>query len=450
MQTTRTMTGLALLTVLLFTPAARAALPPSGTGDANCDQEIKHDDIHALGLGLFAPPGMDGCAGLDVNEDERVSAADLAAILQPVVDNATRSITVLLLGDGMGPVHVQAGNALNGSPLGFTQFPVFVPAVDTSSLDTLDDGEPTDSAAGATAMATGVRVYNGEVSRRDGVDLVTLGELAAGAGKSVGIVTNSYLFDASPSAFVAHTAQRERLAELADQFLTFAPDVLIGAVPQSRAFRAILEDFFARARQRGYTVVRTAEELEALDLNEVHRLLAMFDVDYDIGLEGLARLVYPIFGTPHILRTPEALDPPLARSAEIAVALLSRNPFGFFLFVEQENTDSMSHAGESETDPTLGALVAGEVVELGDAADRVLAALRTAGREQDALVAVTADHETGGFEFPDDDPAAGTFPAAPAHTTTAVPLYATGPGADRLSSVVENTDVFHALRPSVR
>jgi alkaline phosphatase len=452
MCTSRPTIALFLLATLLFAPSTGATLSTSEPGDANCDTEIKHDDIRELRRRLFVAVGDADCAGLDVNEDERLTAADLAAIVQPVVDNATRSIAVFIMSDGMGPVHVQAGNAAKGEPLGFTQFPVFVPSMDTSSLDTLEDGEPTDSAAGATAFATGVRVFNGEVSRRGDVDLVTLGELAAGAGKSVGIVTNSYLFDASPAAFIAHTAQRERIAELADQYLTFAPDVLIGAMPQSRSFRATLDEFLARARQRGYTVVRTAEELEALDLQQVHRLLALFDVDFDIGLDLLSRLVFPIMGTPRILRTPEAIDPPLARSAEIAVTLLARNPFGFFLFVENENTDTMSHAGLSAmlTTPTIGALVAGEVVEVGETADRVIGALADAGRDEDALIVVTADHETGDFQFPDDDPSAGTFPAAPDHTTTPVPLYATGPGQERFESVVDNIDVFSALRPAVR
>jgi alkaline phosphatase len=452
MHATRKAAPCLLFALLLLAPTAGAPLSRSHPGDANCDTEIKHDDIGELRHRLFEDVGAADCAGLDVNEDERRTAADLAAIVQPVVDNATRSIAVFIMADGMGPVHVEAGNAANGKPLGFTQFPVFVPAMDTSSLNTLDDGEPTDSAAGATAFATGVRVFNDEVSRRGDVDLVNIGELAAGAGKSVGIITNSYLFDASPAAFVAHTVQRDRVGELANDYLDFAPEVLIGAVPQSASFRARLEDFLTRARQKGYTVVRNAEELEALDLEQVERLLALFDVNVDIGLDPVTRVVYPVFGTPRLLRTPEAIDPSLGRSAEIAIGLLARNPFGFFLFVENENTDAMSHAGMSAmlTTPTIGALVAGEIVDLGETADRVIGALAAAGREEDALIVVTADHETGGFQFTDDDPSAGTFPAAPDHTTTPVPLYATGPGQERFASVVDNVDVFSALRPAVR
>ena len=434
-------TGLALV---VWAGVASATLP----GDANCDGEVKHDDIAALARALFT---ASGCDETDVNADGAVTAADLAAILEPVIEHASTSVVILVQGDGMGAEHVRAGAVAAGAPLHFEQFPVFVPAMDTSSLTTLETGEATDSAAGASAFATGIRVRNGEVSRTGNLDLVTAGELAAGAGKSVGLVTNAFLFDASPAAFVAHTDRRNRLDLIAEQYLALAPDVLIGATPSSRAFRD-LDGFIARARTRGYTVVRSAEEMEGLDLGQVRRLLALFDVDIDIGLNTVNRLLFPIQGTPEILRTPGALDPPLARSAAIAVKLLARNPFGFFLFVENENIDTMSHAGGSAwlTDPRIGALVAGEVAGLSAVTQSVLGALDETGRQADALVVVTADHETGGYTFPDDDPAAGTFPAAPSHTTAPVPLYATGNGAEHFSSVDENIDVFAAMRSRLR
>jgi alkaline phosphatase len=439
------------LVVFLFLVLAGAGeTQAQEPGDANCDGEIKLDDLWALTEAVFEVPDPIECDGLDVNDDGAIGAADVVAILQPVVDNATRSIAIFVLGDGMGPEHVRAGAALAGAPLGFTDFPVFVPGIDTSSLDTLQRGEVTDSAAGATAFATGVRVRNGEISQTGGMRLRTAGELAAGAGKAVGIVTNSYLFDASPAAFISHSPSRDFLPLIADQYLALAPDVLMGGAPRAAVFPQV-EDFVRRARARGYTVVRTAEELEAVDPGSVDRLLALFDVDYDLGLGPLARVIFTIFGTPRVLRTPDAIDPPLARMAEVATAILAHKPFGFFLFVENENIDTMSHAGGfNEVSPNpIGLLVAGEVVELAETTDRIVSVLSETGREGDALVLVTADHETGGFTF-DQDPAGGSFPDAPLHTAAPVPLYARGAGAERFAAVVDNVDVFTALRPSLR
>ena len=228
------------------------SIPPAGPADVNCDGERKHDDLSALVVSLFRGPAPE-CTGGDVNADGARSAADVPTLVPTVVADTTRSIAVLAMGDGMGPEHVRAGAAHAGGDLGFNAFPVQV-MIDTSSLTTLETGEPTDSAAGATAFATGERVFNGEVSRRGDRNLLTLGELAMGAGKSLGIVTNSYLFDASPAAFATHTVRRNRLNEIADQYLALAPDVLIGAVP--RNFRG-LDAFIARSEARGYTVVRS-------------------------------------------------------------------------------------------------------------------------------------------------------------------------------------------------
>ena len=68
---------------------------------------------------------------------------------------------VLFIGDGMGPEHVAAARCYKGAPLCFEDFPQFA-LVDTDSQDGI-----TDSAAAATALATGTRVHNGVVSLAD-------------------------------------------------------------------------------------------------------------------------------------------------------------------------------------------------------------------------------------------------------------------------------------------
>src|SRR5690606_14450748 len=65
----------------------------------------------------------------------------------------------------------------------------------------------TDSAAGATAFATGVRSYNGAVGVDvDGKPVTSLLERAKKAGKATGLVTTSQVTDATPASFGSHVA----------------------------------------------------------------------------------------------------------------------------------------------------------------------------------------------------------------------------------------------------
>lgn len=88
----------------------------------------------------------------------------------------------------------------------------------------------TDSAAAATAWATGEKTYNGAISVDvDGNPLATLGQQAKAAYKATGLVTTAQVTDASPAAFFANTADRGQQDEIARQYLDVSkPDVILG------------------------------------------------------------------------------------------------------------------------------------------------------------------------------------------------------------------------------
>lgn len=89
----------------------------------------------------------------------------------------------------------------------------------------------TDSASAATAMASGVKTYNGAIGvDLDGnpVELVT--ERAEKLGKSTGVVTTVQWSHATPAGFVAHNASRNEYAEIAREMIyDSAVDVVMGA-----------------------------------------------------------------------------------------------------------------------------------------------------------------------------------------------------------------------------
>ena len=164
--------------------------------------------------------------------------AAVAASVSPVVAEAATANShsshaksvIFINGDGMSAAHREAARlylkGLNGQ-LGMDELPVSG-QLSTSPHD--PKAAVTDSAAAATAWATGVKTYNGAI----GVDvkgrpLPILGQQAKAAGKSTGLVTTSQVTDASPAAFFSHSTDRAKQDDIARQYITETkPDVILG------------------------------------------------------------------------------------------------------------------------------------------------------------------------------------------------------------------------------
>ena len=137
---------------------------------------------------------------------------------------------IVLIGDGMGAAHRFAGQLLlagRGGRLTMDRLPI-VGQMATLSAD--PESFVTDSAAAATAIATGVKTVNGAVSiDPDGRPRTTLLELAKRAGKATGLVTTCQVTDATPAAFGAHVVHRSDQSEVARQYLhQSGVDVVLG------------------------------------------------------------------------------------------------------------------------------------------------------------------------------------------------------------------------------
>jgi len=147
---------------------------------------------------------------------------------------------ILLIGDGMGVGQIEAAgifaNGKTGSlfmeSLPFSAQVVTCPAYSVSPGASATQPAPvTDSAAAATALATGQKVSNSVLSLAipgDGKPLTSVLEQFAAKGKSTGLVTSSYLLDATPAAFAAHVKERGMAKEIAADFLRLRPNVLLG------------------------------------------------------------------------------------------------------------------------------------------------------------------------------------------------------------------------------
>ena len=123
-------------------------------------------------------------------------------------DMSTVKNVILIIGDGMGVEHISAAQMCTGEAFCFRDWQYA--SVNTDSVN--EDGQGsvlTDSAAAATAMATGSLTVNGYVGKDSrGVDLSTVLDEARRLGKATGIVTTDALYGATPAAFSAHSFTR--------------------------------------------------------------------------------------------------------------------------------------------------------------------------------------------------------------------------------------------------
>src|SRR6185436_16848324 len=139
----------------------------------------------------------------------------------------------------------------------------------------------TDSAAGATAIATGVRTKNGYTGvGPHGERLPTLLEIARDAGKSTGLVEDSDVTNATTGSFAAHVKDRDQRRQIASSYLYDSkPDVILGGGEQFWYKRgtkgAIPNDYpddrnrantnlIAEAQGLGYQYANDAEGIAAL------------------------------------------------------------------------------------------------------------------------------------------------------------------------------------------
>ncbi len=331
---------------------------------------------------------------------------------------------ILIVGDGMGYEQTRLSRYyFNGtnSLYNFEQFSNF--AIMTHDAA---GGAVTDSAASATAMATGVKVNNGNISTAadNGTPLTTLLEQFKTAGKSTGLVTTAYMTDATPAAFGAHATHRSQDGNIAeDYFVRSQPNVLFGG-----ASTGLTPGFtVGAANTAGYTVVTNKASMQAINTNTATQVAGVF------GTGGT--LPYNFDNTAY---SGVSALPRLSEMATTALNILDNNASGFFLLLENELTDDAGH-GNSRTNSVH------EVRQVAQTVDSVLAWANNRPQGlSDTLVVVLADHETGGISF-SDYPGTGTLPtvafSTTGHSKTPVGVYAMGANSELFTGKIDNTQI---------
>ena len=281
---------------------------------------------------------------------------------------------ILFISDGCGPASFtfareyaidvlgREGLAIDGHQVG---------AIRTRSADS----RVTDSAAGATAFACGIKTNNGALAvDSEGKPHTTVLEAAEARGMATGLVVTSTITHATPAAFAAHVPSRGMTAEIAAQEIGQGIEVLFGGgtmdfLPtEAGGSRTDGRDLFDEARAAGYRIIRSRADFDGALSVPV------------LGLFTPGHMAYEIDRDP-------AQEPSLAEMVRKAVDLLKDDPDGFFLMVEGSRIDHAAHGNDA-------AAHLHDILAFDEAFAAALDFARADGR---TLIVSTSDHETGGL-----------------------------------------------------
>jgi len=421
-------------------------------------------------------------------------SSDQTDMLKASLINSTAKNVILLIGDGMGDSEITAARNQARGAGGFFPGLDALPLTGQYTHYSLDKkthkpNYVTDSAASATAWATGTKSYNGAIGVDvNGKDQPTILELAKAAGKATGNVSTAELQDATPAALMAHVTSRkcygpEKTSELcpgnaleqggkgsiSEQLLKTRADVTLGGGAKSFGETAKAGEYQGKtlreqAQAQGFQLVDNLDAMNAItQADQSKPVLGLFsEGNMPVRWQGPKASYHGNIDKPVVTcavnEQRPASTPTLAQMTKKAIDLLSTNEKGFFLQVEGASIDKEDHAANP-----CGQI--GETVDLDEAVQQALAFAREHG---DTLVVVTADHAhssqivANGSKAPGLTQALNTKDGAvmtisygnseedsQGHTGTQIRIAAYGPHAANVVGLTDQTDLFFTLKAAM-
>jgi alkaline phosphatase len=326
---------------------------------------------------------------------------------------AARNV-IFIVGDGMGLSQISASYySRGGTELSRCEN---IGIQDTEAEDNL----VTDSAAGATAFATGQKTYNGAISvDSSGNELRTLFEEAHERSYLTGLAVTSQITHATPACFYAHEETRRSYENIAEDYLNARVDYAVGYGRPHFAQREDERDLVNELETQGvavYTDIASARK------------------------SGGSRIVVMPEGEP-----PRVGDRPVNFLKDGCALLLEQfdaRDEAFTMLVEGSQIDWAGHANESDW----------ILAEMADFEAMLQHVLDWAEADGETLVVITADHETGGYAINGGSQQGDSLSTAfttGGHTATLIPVFATGPGSDLFRGMYDNTALYHKLREAL-
>lgn len=346
----------------------------------------------------------------------------------------------------------------------------------------------TDSASSATAMATGYKTDDGRIAWLPGAPAPVDGQLKTIAqwlrerlGYAIGIVSTVPFSHATPAAMVSHNSQRGNYHAIASEILTAVrPEVVIGGgFPGAAGTNAF--QFLSRAT---YDAVKTDARYQVVERQTaVDGALSLLQAAQTAAAAGKrlfglyggpmgnfeSPIPHDLPGTPLVTRATTE-NPLLKDSILAALQVLTQDPDGLFLMVEQGDIDWANHANDFSR-------MVGNTWDLHEAVKTVTDYVNRPGDAMDwtnTLLLVVADHATGslrlekrlgvgdlpeqiadqgrGYRYPNGEVTYGSH----YHTNELVRLYAAGARVGHLlesaegawypgTKIIDNTQLFQVM-----
>lgn len=364
---------------------------------------------------------------------------------------------IFMIGDGMGQEHIKAGEINKGAKLYMQTIPNRT-QVTTYSFSVANAGAPsTDSAASATALATGVKTWNYYVGKdisQNNVENLT--EYCHRLGMKTGVVCTQTLYHATPAGFTTHTSNRNYYATIARRQVTEEEvDLMLGGGQQffsgtEELLQQVLneqqikvnadkdglyhQDLRQAMTENGYKYITDFSELSKINKNEKV-----------IGAFSWGRLTEG-YGGAH-----QNANPSLVQMTKSALSRLE-NENGFFMMIEGSDIDTYSHVADMEH----------MLDELNGFDQAVKVAMDYVDSHPNTLLVVTADHETGGLNLYDastkDQLSNSLFTNQTGndywdHTNNDVAVYSYGKYAEELTKdrdVIDNIEIHNFIKQKLQ
>ena len=353
------------------------------------------------------------------------------------VDKKAKNI-ILLIGDGMSLSQVSSYRLLKGGPnerISVDKFPVSGIVLTHS-----EDAIVTDSASSATAFSTGKKTNNGALGLdQDNQVLENFTEVIDKHGYVSSLISTSEITHATPAAYASHVDLRWKTDEISLQMMDSDVMTILGGgrhffMPEEMGGKRSDEVNLLEEIKTSHTILTKKTDMDSFDHANQGKVVGLF------ADEALRDKETP---ENHSLEptSSEMLNFALKRSEQFN----SKGCKGFFVMVEGSQVDWAGHANDLN-------YLKGEMEDFDEA---VSTALDFAKNNQETLVIVTADHETGGLLIEPATPTNYTSPEVKfsfntgigygSHTGVPVPVYAYGPGSENFTGTLDNTDIFFAM-----
>jgi len=317
---------------------------------------------------------------------------------------------ILMIGDGMGLTQISSGMYANKNSTALEGFE-FIGLSKTHAYAQLI----TDSAASGTAMASGVKTFNGVV----GIDAKnkstkSILEICQDKGYKTALLATSSIVHATPASFYANIPSRRQYQDIALQLREHSVDLFIGGGKKHFNKRDDKRNLIEE--MSNYHFVKSLKELSSSESNKIGYLT--YKDEPPTKLEGRS--------------------PALEEMASSSIKKMESLGEPFFMMIEGSQIDWGGHSNDMD-------YVLSEFKEFNTTIQRVLDYAKSDGN---TLVIVTADHETGGLTLSGGNIkrglAKGTF-STKGHSAAMVPVFSYGPKAELFKGIYENTAIFDKM-----